>query len=52
MGQIQVKYFELFVSKVVPWNVQANDSNFKKFSMVALTSKLQLQGFFWRIFYS
>ena len=32
MGQIRVKRFELFngISKIVPWNAQANDSNFKK----------------------
>ena len=32
MGQIWAKHFELFnnISKIVPWNAQANDSNFEK----------------------
>ena len=32
MGQIQGKHLELFnnISKIVPWNAQANDLNFQK----------------------
>ena len=32
MGQIQAKSFKMFknISQIVPWNAQANDSNFEK----------------------
>ena len=44
----------VYVSKIAPWDVQVNESNFEKiaWSIVNLTHKLEYQDFFCRNFSS